>query len=197
MRKLILSLATTTALLASAASPLAQVDGSGGSTQGTGDSGGEKPFGGNVFREDEMRQQLAPEGASQYQIGLNLLQGQKYREAIPHLAAAAANKPSDAGTLFYLGYAHQMYGRDLADKARDDEFDLAMQKYRRALVLDPDVKAAHQYLGLLYLLKHDPDSAQAQANALGRLCPSGCDERDDLNKAIAKYKATPNAPPPG
>ena len=63
-----------------------------------------------------------------------------------------------------------------------------MRDYRHALSLDPDIKSAHQYLGMLYLVKHDPDAATNQASALARICPSGCDERAALDTAIAKYK---------
>jgi tetratricopeptide (TPR) repeat protein len=159
----------------------------GNGSKGSGDSGGEQPFGGNVFREDERNQQLDPEGSDPYQIGLHFLQDQKYGEAIPHLKAAVSRKPNDASAWFYLGYAHQKLADSLSETERGDEFDTAMRSYRRALVLDPDIKSAHQYLGLLYLVKNDPESARTQANALARLCPSGCDERAELDTAIAKY----------
>ena len=99
-----------------------------------------------------------------------------------------SRKPSDAGAWFYLGYAHQELADGLPEAERSDEIDTAMRGYRRALALDPDIKSAHQYLGILYLLKNDPDSAGTQAKALARLCPSGCDERAGLDTAIAKYR---------
>jgi tetratricopeptide (TPR) repeat protein len=156
--------------------------------KGSSDSGGEQPFGGNIFRQDERNQQLDPEGSNPYQIGLHLLQDQKYRDAIPHLNAAVARSPSDAGAWFYLGYAHQEMADGLSGAQRDDEVDAAMRAYRRALALDPGIKSAHQYLGGLYLLKHDRDAAATQASALARICPSGCDERAALDTAIAKYQ---------
>jgi tetratricopeptide (TPR) repeat protein len=157
-----------------------------GGSKGSGDSGGEKPYGGNVFRQDEMNQQLDPAGTSPYQTGLSLLKDQKYGEAIPHLNAAVARKPGDAGAWFYLGYAHQEFAGTLPQAQQDDELDTAMRNYRHALMLDPDIKAAHQYLGLLLLKKHDADAAASQASALARLCPGGCDERKELDAAIAK-----------
>jgi len=151
--------------------------------KGSSDSGGEQPFGGNVFRQDEHNQQLDPEGSSPYQIGLHLLQDQKYRDAVPHLNAAVARSPNDAGAWFYLGYAHQEVADSFLDSRKDDEIDTAIRDYRHALTLDPGIKSAHQYLGMLYLVKHNPDSAANQASALARLCPSGCDERAALDAA--------------
>jgi tetratricopeptide (TPR) repeat protein len=161
-----------------------------GGSKGSGDSGGEKPYGGNVFREEEMNQQQDPAGTSPYQTGLSLLKDGKYGDAIPHLNAAVARKPADAGAWFYLGYAHQEFAGTLPQAQQDDEFDTAMRNYRHALMLDPDIKAAHLYLGRLLLEKHDADAAASQARALERLCPGGCDERKDLDAAIAKYAAT-------
>jgi tetratricopeptide (TPR) repeat protein len=189
MRKaLSFALAALLACLATGAA-LAQHGGDqGNGGKGSSDSGGEQPFGGNVFRQDERNQLLEPEGSSPYQTGLHLLQDQKYRDAIPHLSAAVARSPNDAGAWFYLGYAHQELADGLPEAQRDDEVDAAMRAYRRALSLDPDIKSAHQYLGLLYLQKHSPDSAANQASSLARICPSGCDERAALDAAIAKYQ---------
>jgi len=47
-------------------------------------------------------------------------------------------------------------------------------------------------LGELYLQMNDLASAQGELTTLASLCPSGCDERDVLTKAIAAY-----APPAG
>jgi len=176
-------------VLASAGASLAQHGGDqGNGGKGTGDSGGEQPFGGNIFRQDEHNQSLAPEGSSPYQIALHLLQDQKYREAVPHLNAAVSRSPGDASAWFYLGYAHQELADGLPDAQQGDEIDAAVRAYRRALGLDPHIKPAHQYLGMLFLVRKDPDSAGTQADALARLCPSGCEERAALDAAIAKYQ---------
>jgi len=34
----------------------------------------------------------------------------------------------------------------------------------------------------------DPDKAEVNLAKLATLCPSGCEEKDDLEKAIAAYK---------
>jgi tetratricopeptide (TPR) repeat protein len=61
--------------------------------------------------------------------------------------------------------------------------------YQKALAINPDHKGAHEYLGELYLMMHDSNSADAQLAELTRLCPNDCDEKDVLTKAIADYHA--------
>jgi Flp pilus assembly protein TadD len=57
--------------------------------------------------------------------------------------------------------------------------------YTKALELKPDHKAAREYLGELYVEMGDMAKARDQLAALGKLCPGGCEERADLEKAIA------------
>ncbi|TPN64274.1 tetratricopeptide repeat protein, partial [Mesorhizobium sp. B1-1-5] len=53
-----------------------------------------------------------------------------------------------------------------------------------ALELQPDHKAAHEYLGELYVETGDMDKAKEQLASLEKLCPAGCDELSDLRQAI-------------
>ena len=68
-------------------------------------------------------------------------------------------------------------------KTRD--YDNALINYRKALELDPKHKAAHEYLGELYVETGQMDNAKAMLASLQKLCPSGCEEREDLEEAIA------------
>ena len=54
---------------------------------------------------------------------------------------------------------------------------------------DADHKGAHEYLGELYVETGDLASAREQLAVLTRLCPQGCEERKDLEEALAS--ATP------
>ena len=65
----------------------------------------------------------------------------------------------------------------------------ALTYYNKALELKPDHKAAREYLGELYVETGHMDKAHEQLAALEKLCPSGCEEREDLEKAIAGGKA--------
>jgi tetratricopeptide (TPR) repeat protein len=114
---------------------------------------------------------------SDYQIAVRLIRHQQYAEAIPHLESALSNKPHDADILNYLGYTKRMVG----------QYDASLDYYKRALVEDPNHKGVHEYLGELYLQMHDQPSAQKELDTLASLCPSGCDERDALTKALATY----------
>lgn len=74
-----------------------------------------------------------------------------------------------------LGYSHR----------KNDELNTAAVWYRKALEFDPNHKGALEYLGELYVQIGDLPKAKDNAARLERLCPSGCEELDDLRKAIA------------
>ena len=62
--------------------------------------------------------------------------------------------------------------------------------YTKALELQPDHKAAREYLGELYVETGNMEKAKEQLAALAKLCPGGCEERDDLQKAINAKSAS-------
>lgn len=57
--------------------------------------------------------------------------------------------------------------------------------YRKALEFDPAHKGALEYQGELYVETGEITKAKANLAALEKLCPSGCEEREDLEKALA------------
>lgn len=57
--------------------------------------------------------------------------------------------------------------------------------YRKALDFDPDHKGALEYLGELFVETGQIEKAKENLAHLAKLCPSGCEEREDLEKAIA------------
>ena len=56
--------------------------------------------------------------------------------------------------------------------------------------MQPDHKAAREYLGELYVETGHMEKAKEQLAVLTKLCPGGCDEREDLQKAIADKKVS-------
>jgi Flp pilus assembly protein TadD len=64
------------------------------------------------------------------------------------------------------------------------DFKTALTYYTKALELKPDHKAAREYLGELYVETGDMAKAREQLASLTQLCPAGCEERADLQKAI-------------
>src|SRR5712692_16066 len=64
------------------------------------------------------------------------------------------------------------------------DYQQAYTFYRKALDFDPDHKGALEYLGELYVETGQIDKAKENVVRLKQLCPSGCEELADLEKAI-------------
>ena len=69
------------------------------------------------------------------------------------------------------------------------DFKTSLTYYTKALELQPDHKAAREYLGELYVETGNMEKAKEQLAILAKLCPSGCEEREDLQKAISAKSA--------
>jgi tetratricopeptide (TPR) repeat protein len=65
------------------------------------------------------------------------------------------------------------------------DYRTSLTYYTKALELRPDHKAAREYLGELYVETGDVAKAEEQVATLKQLCPAGCEELEDLQKAIA------------
>jgi Flp pilus assembly protein TadD len=123
----------------------------------------------------------APEAArtdSDFEAGKAAIKSQKWSEAIGYFNKVAARDPRNAGAQNWLGYANRKSGN----------LDLAFKHYNEALRLDPKHRGAHEYIGEAYLLTGDVQKAKEHLTALDRICPAGCEERDDLGKAIAEHE---------
>ena len=102
------------------------------------------------------------------------IKSQDYAGALKELRSLAEdNQQADVYNL--LGYTLRKTG----------DFETALSYYARALELQPNHKAAREYLGELYVETGKMDKANEQLASLTKLCPNGCDERDDLQKFIA------------
>ena len=100
----------------------------------------------------------------------------RWADAIKLLDEAAVKAPKDADVHNLLGYSHRKSGNLTA----------AFSHYKTALTLDPNHKGAHEYIGEAYVITGDMKRAQYHLKELERLCPAGCEEREDLQKAIAE-----------
>jgi len=136
----------------------------------------------------------------QFDIGVDLVEHQKFDEATGPLEVALEQFPDDTSILTYLGFAHRMIARQRTGTAHMAELRLANDYYMRALDIDPRHRDFLEYMGQLYLEMDDPSAADAKLAALTRECPDGCVQRDNLATAIAAYKPTPpptaNGAPP-
>jgi Flp pilus assembly protein TadD len=70
------------------------------------------------------------------------------------------------------------------------EYKQAYTFYRKALDFDPEHKGALEYLGELYVETGQVEKARENVVLLKKLCPGGCEELADLEKAIAAAPAT-------
>jgi tetratricopeptide (TPR) repeat protein len=68
----------------------------------------------------------------------------------------------------------------------------AMTFYQKALDFNPEHKGALEYQGELFVEIGQVDKAKQNVVALQKLCPTGCEELADLQKAIAKSETKTN-----
>ena len=108
-----------------------------------------------------------------------LIKKQDFRGAITKLNEIVASDARNADAFNLLGFAHRKLGR----------FAEAKTHYDKALALNPKHKGAHEYIGELYLETGDLPNAEIHLAKLAELCPTGCEEREDLQKAVAAFKA--------
>jgi Flp pilus assembly protein TadD len=72
------------------------------------------------------------------------------------------------------------------------DYPTALTFYKKALDFDVNHKGAREYLGELYVETGDLPKAREQLAVLEKLCPQGCEERADLEKALAATPARTN-----
>ncbi|MCF4164998.1 tetratricopeptide repeat protein [Zavarzinia compransoris] len=121
----------------------------------------------------------APAAADYYAAGKAAVDAKDYRTAIRHLTAAVEADPNSADAENLLGFSNRKLGN----------YDEARKHYWRALELDPDHRGAHEYLGEAFLELKQLEKAEGRLVELRRVCPTGCEELDELKAAIDAYKA--------
>ena len=70
------------------------------------------------------------------------------------------------------------------------DFKTSLTYYTKAIEMQPEHKAAREYLGELYVETGNMEKAKEQLAVLVKLCPDGCEEREDLQKAINAKSAS-------
>ncbi len=80
-----------------------------------------------------------------------------------------------------LGFTHRKTG----------DMKTAATYYAKALDFDPNHKGALEYQGEMYVELGQIDKAKVNLAKLATLCPTGCEEREDLEKALADASAKP------
>ena len=151
------------------------------------------PGGGSIPRTETPRPSTSPSSKpnakeqareTDFQKAEYMIKAEKYDEAIPLLKSVVADNPRDADAWNYLGFASRKLGKN----------DDALGYYQKALTIDPKHKGAHEYLGELHLQMSNLAKAEEQFTILKGLCPSGCEELEDLEADITDYKSTHPTP---
>jgi Flp pilus assembly protein TadD len=110
------------------------------------------------------------------------IDAQQWPQAIVELRRVNATRSADWNNL--LGYALR--------KQTPPDLDGAQRHYDAALRIDPRHHGALEYAGELALMKGDLATAESHLATLGRLCRTPCEALDDLQRAVARYKANGN-----
>lgn len=101
-----------------------------------------------------------------------------WKAAVDSFSKAAQKMPDNADVQNNLGYAYRQLG----------DLDKSFAYYKEALRIDPKHRGAHEYIGEAYLKAKQPEKAAEHLAALESICGKGCEEYQDLAKAIEKYR---------
>ncbi len=99
----------------------------------------------------------------------------RYEKALKFLVKSNKEKPNQADTLNYLGFAT----RKLGNYEKGEEY------YLLGLKIDPNHKGINEYLGELYVVTNRMDLAKERLNVL-KSC--NCEEYDELKEIIEGKK---------
>lgn len=104
------------------------------------------------------------------------IKARDYSGALAELVAMMNNGVQHADVYNLLGFAYRKSGN----------LGAASTFYGKALDFDANHKGALEYQGEMFIQLGQPDKARANLARLVALCPQGCEEREDLEKAIAE-----------
>jgi tetratricopeptide (TPR) repeat protein len=113
-----------------------------------------------------------------YVAGLAALKADDAAAALRHFQSALKRFPDAANLHNELGFTHR--------KLR--QLDKAFEHYKRALMIEPRHRAAHEYIGEAYLLVGDVPSAEKHLAALRSICLLPCAEVNELQMAIEAHR---------
>jgi tetratricopeptide (TPR) repeat protein len=103
------------------------------------------------------------------------IKAKEFKSALADLTSMVESGVQHADVYNLLGFSLRKTG----------DYTKALIFYKKALDFDADHKGAHEYLGELYVETDQLPKAREHLATLERLCPQGCEEREDLAKAIA------------
>jgi tetratricopeptide (TPR) repeat protein len=118
---------------------------------------------------------------SDYELGVKAVQAGDYQRALALLQKVVQAEPRNADAWNYVGFSHRKL----------KQFDQSLAAYQKALAINPDHRGANEYLGELYLMTGEPQKARERLAKLQSICPRGCEEYEDLKKALEAYQPAP------
>ena len=116
---------------------------------------------------------------SDYDVGVKAVKAGDYQRALALLQKVVQAEPRNADAWNYVGFSHRKL----------KQFDQSLAAYQKALAINPDHRGANEYLGELYLMTGEPQKAQERLAKLQSLCPRGCEEYEDLKKAVEAHRS--------
>jgi len=116
--------------------------------------------------------------ASKLDQAERMIESGDFRDAIPVLEQIVQSDGDNADAYNYLGFAYRNLG----------QYDRSKRYYDEALAINSDHRGAREYLGELYLKLGQPDKARQQLARLDEICPYGCEEYEELKRAIEEYR---------
>ncbi|SRR6056300_1228278 len=109
----------------------------------------------------------------------NTIEAGEYELARTNLKAFLEKNDSDYEAYNLLGYVERQL----------QNYELAINFYKKALSLDKNFIGAHHYIAITYLEMDDLESAKYHLDQLDLICLFGCDDFYDLKNKIAFYEA--------
>ena len=117
---------------------------------------------------------------SQLEQGRAAIARQDWAGAQAALRRAVERQPENAD-------AHNLYAFSMR-KGPNPQMDLVFRHYNEALRLDPQHRAAREYLGEAYLMTGNVAKAKELLAELDRLCKADCVEQAELQRSISTFE---------
>ena len=119
-----------------------------------------------------------PSPPSTFDLGEKAVKAKDFERALSLFKKVVRSDPGNADAWNYIGFSHRKL----------DQLDRALPAYQKALAIDPDHRGANEYLGELYLATGNIEKARERLKKLDAICTFGCEEYDDLKRAVKTYE---------
>ncbi len=113
-----------------------------------------------------------------FKAGVAAWKAKQWPQVIERMSTVISHDARNADAWNYRAYAHRQLG----------EMQLSFSDYERALQIDPNHRAAHEYMGEAYLQVGDLAHAEQHLRLLDKLCWLPCEEYSELKEKVAAYK---------